>query len=169
MRKRIIGYSLVFILFFLIDSVFVPLKIFGIGPEFLLSATVCIAMVEKERFGAIFGLVFGLFLDFTSAAVFGVNALTFMIIGFIIGITVYQKIAVSFVGAFFLTAVSSVVSECILAGAYSFFTSESIADVFLFIAMPKILLTVPTVIITYPIIRFMGKRFALHEEREGIW
>jgi rod shape-determining protein MreD len=126
-------------------------------------------MVEKERFGAIYGLVFGLFLDFASAAVFGVNALSFMIIGFIIGITVYQKIAVSFVGAFFLTSVSTVVSCCIIACAYTFFTSTSIADVFLYICIPKIILTVPTVIVTYPIIKFMGKRFALHEEREGIW
>lgn len=169
MRKRIIGYSLVFIIFFIIDAVFVPIKMFGVGPSFLLSATVCIAMVEKERFGAIYGLVFGLFLDFTSAAVFGVNGLTFMIIGFIIGITAYQKISISFLGTFFLTAVSTVVSQCILGCAYSFFTSENISDVFLYITAPKILLTVPTVIITYPIIKFMGKRFALHEEREGIW
>ena len=169
MRKRIIGYSLVFILFFIADAVFAPFRLFGVGPSFLLSATVCIAMVEKERFGAIYGLVFGLFLDFASAAVFGVNALSFMIIGFIIGITVYQKIAVSFVGAFFLTSVSTVVSCCIIACAYTFFTSASIADVFLYICIPKIILTVPTVIVTYPIIKFMGKRFALHEEREGIW
>lgn len=169
MRKRIIGYSLVFIVFYLLDAVFVPIKIFGVGPCFLLSAVVSIAMVEKERFGAIYGLVFGLFLDFTASSVFGVNAVTFMIIGYLVGITVYQKISVSAVGAFFLTFVSTVAAECIIGCLYAFFTSAFINDVFLYIVFPKAVLTVPTVIITYPIIRFMGKLFARHEEREGIW
>lgn len=169
MRKRIIGYSLVFIVFYLLDAVFVPIKMFGVGPCFLLSAVVSIAMVEKERFGAIYGLIFGLFLDFTASSVFGVNALTFMMIGFLIGITVYQKISISFFGAFFLTTVATVIAESILGCLFAFFTSEMIEHVFLYTVLPRTVLTIPTVIITYPIIKFMGKRFALHEEREGIW
>ena len=78
MRSRIIGYTLVFIVFLFFDTAFVPLKIVGVGTCFLLSATVCLGIFEKECFGALFGLFSGLFLDFATAAVFGLNAIAFM-------------------------------------------------------------------------------------------
>ncbi len=169
MKRKIIFYSLVFILFCFIDTVFVPVKIYGVGPCFLLAATVCISMVEKERFGTIYGLIFGLFLDFSTASVFGVNALIFMAVGFLTGIISRQKISVSVFGAFFLTTVSAVATEFLKCCCYSFFLTEPITDTLLYIMLPGVLLTLPTVFITYPVIRLINKLTTRYEERSGTW
>ena len=169
MRKRLFGYIPVFLIFYLLDAVIVPVRAFGVGPCFLLPAVVCLAVTENERWGSMFGLAFGLLLDFASSAVFGMNALLFMIIGYLAGITVHQKVSVSFLSAVFITAVSAAVSVSAVCLLHSFFSSQNTADVFLYIALPRILLTIPAVIFTYPVFRFMGRLIARREERENIW
>ncbi|MBO4392033.1 MAG: rod shape-determining protein MreD [Clostridia bacterium] len=169
MRSRIIGYSLVFIVFLFFDAVFVPVRIFGVGPCILLSATVCLGIFEKERFGAIYGLVFGLFLDFATSAVFGVNALAFMIIGFVAGVFAQSRLSVSFFGALLLTAVSAAVYTISVSLLYSFFESQALADVLLYATLPRFALTVPAVIVTYPLTKLLSKLFARREERRNVW
>jgi rod shape-determining protein MreD len=169
MRSRIIGYSLVFTVFLFFDAVFVPVRIFGVGPCFLLSATVCLAIFEKERFAAIFGLVFGLFLDFSTRAVFGVNALTFMIVGFVCGVFAQSRLSVSFFGAALLTVVSAAAYALIPALFYSFFESQPAADVLLYSALPKFALSLPPLIPVFPLIKLMSRIIARREERRNLW
>ena len=169
MRRRIAVYSLVFIVFLFFDAVFTPVRIFGVGPSFLLPATVCLGMFEKERFGSLYGLVAGLLLDFSTASVFGVNALAFMIIGYFAGISVQNRLSVSFFGAALLTAASSAASQFVIALLYSFFESQPLADVLVTAALPKIALTVPAVLVTYPVIKLLAKFCERREERENVW
>ena len=169
MRSRIIGYTLVFIVFLFFDTAFVPLKIVGVGTCFLLSATVCLGIFEKERFGALFGLFSGLFLDFATAAVFGLNAIAFMVIGFISGVFAQSRLSVSFFGALLLTGVSAALYAVLPAILYSFFESQPVTDVLLYSALPKFALSVPPVVITFPLIRLLNRFFVRREERRNVW
>ncbi len=169
MRSRIIGYSLVFIVFLFFDTVFVPFKIAGVSTCFLLSATVCLGIFEKERFGAIFGLISGFFLDFAAAAVFGVNALAFMIIGFISGVFAQSRLSVSFFGALLLTGISAAAYAVLPAIFYSFFESQPVADVLLYSALPRFALSVPPLVVTFPLIKLLNRLFVRREERRNIW
>jgi rod shape-determining protein MreD len=101
-------YTIILLLLFLIEAS--PerfIHFLGVPPELLLPCVILIAMFEKEKYGAICGLIVGIFID-TQSKIIGFNALYFMILGFFIGmimsalirINIYSVILLIFSGVF---------------------------------------------------------------------
>ena len=169
MKKRIIRYTLIFIVFYLLQTAISPITVYGVGPEYILCCTVILAMFEKERFGSIYGLIFGLFCDFSSSGLFGTRAVLFMTFGFFIGIAATNFVSVSMFSAILLTVVTTAVFEMLLCVSYAFFMSESLLPLILYTALPKFLLTLIIIIPIYFIFKFTNKRITRREERAGTW
>lgn len=169
MRRRIIIYTLLFAVFYLLQTALNPITVFGVSPEYILACTVVLAMTEKEKFGSIYGLVFGLLCDFSSSGLFGTRALLFMAVGYVVGFLATSFMSVSLIGALFLGSMSAVIIETLLCTAYSFFMSLPLVPLLLYTALPKLLLTLPVIIIVYIVFRLTGKRISKREERIGTW
>ena len=108
MAKKIILYSLGLVLIFLIEAVIRPITVFGVAPMYVLCGISAIGILEKEKLAAIFGLIFGLFCDFTGGALFGSQALTFMITGLVAGLLSVAIIGIAY------TYIAGKVSEIML-------------------------------------------------------
>ena len=169
MKKRIIRYTIIFIIFYLLQTAIRPFTVYGTGPEYILTCTVILAMFEKERFGALYGLISGLFCDFSSSGLFGTRAIFFMTIDYLIGIAATNFVSVSMIGAIFLTAAATAFFEAVLCVFYAFFMSESLLPLILYTALPKFLLTLIIIIPVYFIFKFTNKRIVRREDRAGTW
>ena len=86
-RFRHIGYGLLLLIFFALETTqgLFP-RFFGAPAMLLALALVCIAMFEREIYGAIIGTIVGILLDITSLNLPYFNALMFMILGALVGI-----------------------------------------------------------------------------------
>ena len=68
MKVRILLYSLFLTLLYMLAYIITPLRFNGISPSYLLCAVVALGLFENEYFGAIYGLVSGLFRTWSAAA-----------------------------------------------------------------------------------------------------
>ena len=84
MRKLIVGL-LVVITFILDTSLFQALRIYGIKPDVMLILVTSYALLQGGGYGAFTGLACGLFTDLFFGRAIGLNALAYMIVGFVIG------------------------------------------------------------------------------------
>lgn len=148
--KKIIIYTFCFILLLFTESVVRPLTAFGVSPMYVLCGVAAIGILEKEKYGAIFGLVFGLFCDFAEGSLFGSQALSFMITGFVAGILAENVLSVGMLstaviaeGSVFLFGTLNTLIYVMLEDGTAF------ADVLLYILLPKLLLTFPFAFFIY--------------------
>ena len=70
-------------------ALFTSLRVFGVGPDLLLVATIAVAYERGAEAGAVFGFVSGLAIDCFLSSPLGVSALTFALVGY--GIGVFQS------------------------------------------------------------------------------
>jgi len=169
MKKRIISYSVLLLILFSVGNIMSPIRFAGVSPDFVLVGIICLAMLENEYYGSLFGLVFGLLCDFSSAGVFGLNALTYMAVGYLTGFLTDKFISVSLFGSLFLSAVFSTVSGVITGMLYSFFSGEALTDILLYIELPKLIMNVASTVVIYFIFRLLRHIITRREEREGTW
>lgn len=87
MRKndRAACYAVILILFFLETAAFNALGVWSVRPELLLGATIFFAFNFGPVGGLEAGFVSGALKDIFSAAAFGVNAFSFLLVGFLSG------------------------------------------------------------------------------------
>lgn len=78
-------YGIVLILVLILQTV-LPLRIFGVKPNYALAAVVAFALFEGPSRGAVFGAVLGFVLDCTAGALVGYFGLLLMLSGFLVGI-----------------------------------------------------------------------------------
>jgi rod shape-determining protein MreD len=84
---RRIRLSLVVVMLVVIQTtVFPHLRVLGAMPDLVLLATIAVAYEDGPDTGAIFGFASGLTLDLFLATPLGVSALTFAIIGYLVGV-----------------------------------------------------------------------------------
>lgn len=78
-------YGIVLLVVLLLQTV-LPLRIFGVKPNYALAAVVALALFEGPRRGAVFGAALGFVLDCTAGAFMGYFGLLLMLSGFLVGI-----------------------------------------------------------------------------------
>lgn len=166
MTKKIFLYSLGFLLLFFIEAVFRPISVFGVSPMYVLCGVSAMGILEKEKFGAIFGLIFGLLCDFTGGSLFGSQALVFMITGFIAGTLSEITLSKSFFSTLVITASSIIVFGGLKSLFYIVLNEEEPLSVLLYIMLPKFLLTLPFSVLIYFMLKFLQKSSAPNRERK---
>ncbi|MBQ2881634.1 MAG: rod shape-determining protein MreD [Clostridia bacterium] len=166
MAKKIILYSLGFILLFLIEAVFRPINLYGVAPMYVLCGVSAMGILEKEKFGAIFGLIFGLLCDFTSGSIFGSQALVFMITGFIAGTLTEITLSKSFISTLIITEASVLVFGGLKSLFYIILNEETPLSVLIYVLLPKLILTLPFSILVYFMLKFFQKISEPNRERK---
>ena len=84
--KTICAYAIFGLAVFILQTCFARgIAIGGIAPVFVIPATICAAMFENERFGAVFGLVLGFLCDVTVGGIMGYYALLLLFVGYFAG------------------------------------------------------------------------------------
>lgn len=166
MTKKIFLYSLGFLLLFFIEAVFRPISVFGVSPMYVLCGVSAMGILEKEKFGAIFGLIFGLLCDFAGGSLFGSQALVFMITGFIAGTLSEITLSKSFFSTLVITASSIIVFGGLKSLFYIVLNEEEPLSVLLYIMLPKFLLTLPFSVLIYFMLKFLQKISAPNRERK---
>ncbi len=96
-------YALMLLVLYVLQTTPGLLSIFGIRPVLIIPFVICIAMLESELVGAIFGCMAGLIWDASLGQLFGFNGLLVLVICFLIKIlTTYivriRKISVLIIG-----------------------------------------------------------------------
>jgi rod shape-determining protein MreD len=86
MIRRIRLFLVVVMLVVIQTTVFPHLRVFGAAPDLCLLATVAVAYEDGPDTGAMFGFFSGLATDLFLASPLGVSALTFAIIGYLVGV-----------------------------------------------------------------------------------
>lgn len=151
MRSRVIRYSFLFLILWLMESIVCPITLRGIYPEYILVSVICLSMREYEKTGAIFGLIFGLLSDFTCSGVFGVKGVFFMAFGYVIGLLSRKYIDLNFMSACLVTVVCSSLFFFFTGLVGSFFVHETFYSVLSHIIIPKLVLTLPVILPVYPL------------------
>jgi len=67
------------------STLFQYMRIYGIKPDFSIMIIVAYAIMRGSSFGAFTGLGIGLFIDIMYGRVIGINAMSYMVTGYIIG------------------------------------------------------------------------------------
>lgn len=84
---KIIYYSIALLLICVVQiSFFFLISIRGVTPDLLIILTIWITLAEGRFFGLFAGFLIGLFFDFVSMNLVGVNALTKTIVAFVAGL-----------------------------------------------------------------------------------
>jgi len=86
MIRRIRLFLVVVMLVVIQTTVFPHLRVSGAAPDLCLLATVAVAYEDGPDTGAMFGFFSGLAIDLFLASPLGVSALTFAIIGYLVGV-----------------------------------------------------------------------------------
>jgi rod shape-determining protein MreD len=86
MKKKIIIYSIIIIIFTLLQTtIFNYIRIFSVKPELLLIFVCVISYFRGSKEGMVIGLITGLLGDLLGGAVIGFYGLIYMYAGFIVG------------------------------------------------------------------------------------
>ncbi len=77
---KFIVYALIVFFAYILQSTPGVLEFFGITPILVLPCCICIAVFDGEFSGGLFGFIMGLFCDSAGEAVFGFNALIYLVL-----------------------------------------------------------------------------------------
>lgn len=156
MKVRITLYSVFFLLLYTVQYVFTPLHLNGVSPEYLLCAVVALGLFENQTFGAIYGIVFGLFADFGGGGVFGTRAVLFMIIGYCVGYFAENRISSNLISCLAISLGTVFLTDTLYAILQRILFSAPFFETILRITLPKIFLTALMCCIIYFVIKFIG-------------
>lgn len=165
--KRLFAYALVILMCFLLQTTFLHfIALAGVVPNLLLIVTVSIGYMRgrKEAMGA--GFACGLLIDMMYGSVVGVNALFFLVIGYLNGLCNKFYFHEDFTIPFFLIGASDFlynfmfyIIEFLLRNRLSFFTYMRIC------ILPEVIYTVIVSFVLYKLLHSLN-HFLLHFERE---
>lgn len=156
-----IVYGLYFILAALLQTtVFGKFNLFGAVPDLMITSVIVLAMIEGERWGAVFGLVAGYVIDALGSTGLSLMPLVYMLFGYICGIlTVYYlKNSIQVWGVFMIAAAAGrgVVSLIYILALYSYYPID---QAFSEIIFPEIISTFVFSILTYGAVQLVSKPF----------
>lgn len=87
---KFLVYALIVFAAYIIQTTPGLFEFYGVKPMLVLPACICIAVFEGEFSGGLFGFCFGLFCDSASETIFGFNALVFLVLCTLAGLsTIY--------------------------------------------------------------------------------
>ena len=135
-------YSIILFFSFIIQSTPGVLDFYGIKPNLVLPACICIAIFEGEFIGGLFGFLAGIFCDTAAETIFGFNALFYLVFCTVIGlITIYilrrdtMNAMLLCFGGLFLTAFSDFFFSYVL------YQYEGLPGFFYTVIVPPVLLS----------------------------
>ncbi|MBQ2676360.1 MAG: rod shape-determining protein MreD [Clostridia bacterium] len=99
---RFIGYSLLLLVCFIVQTVPFMIKIGNAYPNPMLILTIIIAMYEGDKIGTGFGLASGILMDLVSVNGSGFHAITYMLTGLACGLLVEILVQNNIISAFVL-------------------------------------------------------------------
>ena len=152
MKHRIIIYNILFFVLFLLESCTGPV-FGGLNPGYLLAGVCCVALLEGERFGAVYGIIFGLLRDFSVGSLFGLHGILFLVFGYSLGF-----LSKTVLSANVFTCIVTCTVACGLCEALAFLCESMLIFVPLTFAvqtilLPKLVMNFPTCILLYFFIR----------------
>lgn len=170
MRNKIFVYSLIFFILYIIEVTIVPFKVNNCSPEYVFIAVILVAMFEKERYGAIYGLVIGLFYDFSDGGLFGLKAIFFMVLGYCIGFLLTKMMVLNIFTAYLLFIFNFLLFQLFYFNIHLMLNEkESIENAFIYLIIPKLTISLPFVAILYAVFKLLSvKLFKNKDEKKRI-
>ncbi|RQD70624.1 MAG: rod shape-determining protein MreD [Tindallia sp. MSAO_Bac2] len=165
MRRIFLGSF--FFLSIIIESTFFSYLPFpGFVPNTTLILTICFALYYEEKNGAIIGFTAGLIKDMIIGRVVGISALTFMIVGFLVGYYNRKVFAENITTPLVLTVASTLFHESValltvfLMG-YPTHPGTSLSRIFLYQTAYNALISVPIYLVINQVLhsRFLKKSY----------
>lgn len=166
MVKKSFLYSLFFIFLFFVEAILRPVTLFGVAPQYVLCGVAAMGIFEKERFGAVFGLIFGLLCDFASGSIFGSQAIAFMITGIVAGALVEVTLSKGLLSTLLITESSVIIFGGLRALFYIVLNEAEPISVLMYVLFPKIILTLPFAILIYFMMKFIHWFISPDRERK---
>ncbi len=135
-------YSAIIFLSFIIQSTPGVLDFFGIKPNLVLPACICIAIFEGEFIGGLFGFFAGIFCDTAAETIFGFNAFFYLVLCITAGLVMIYILSNDTMNALLLCF-----GGLFLSSFFDFFFSyvlyqyEGLAGFFYTVIIPPVLLS----------------------------
>jgi rod shape-determining protein MreD len=124
-------------------------------------------MFEKERYGAIYGLIAGLFCDFANGGLFGLKAVFFMLLGYCIGFLLTKMMSLNMFTSFLLYIFSFLIFQLLNFSIHLMYNdTEIIENAFIYVIIPKLLISLPLVAILYALFKHVYIKFYDNEKEE---
>lgn len=158
MKKKVILFSILFFIFFIIQYTIVPISFKNCGPDYMLVLVVCSAMFGGYKFGAVFGLIAGLFCDYADGIFFGAKAIAYIIFGYAIGLLIINVLSVNIFSAYMLFIVSFILSQLNCYQFYVLLGAKLTNKLFLDSILPQAAMTLPFVLIIFGFIRIFIRK-----------
>lgn len=156
MKKRAVLYGFFCFLMFLLSRVTIPFTFHGVGPCYVLAAVVCVALTENEKVGALLGLCSGLLLDLAGGGLFGMTAVLYAAVGYLIGAVSGEKIRPGLPAALLFVSAALFVRDVLSAAEYALRGGKHVGEALLSVTLPKLLMTLPVTVVVYLIVRWFG-------------
>lgn len=144
MTRKIFGYTILTLLCYLFQYVWIPLRWNTVVPDFLLLLTVACAVRDEERTAAFVGLAAGLLSDYSGGGVFGLRGISFMLIGYFLSRLVDAAFSSGFLTAlvavlpvFLLTRILYWGGQLVVKGLFP------VGDMLRYVTLPELILTLP--------------------------
>lgn len=159
MKRTIVYIVLILAAFLLQSSVFSFFALAGILPNLLIILTASIALIRGRSEGCVVGFFCGLLMDITAGSYLGVNALIFLVIGYLLGFLhqIYYEeditLPLILIGlADLIYGVSTYCLTFLIRGRFHFLYY------LLHIILPELVYTVIVAIVAYRLILFICKK-----------
>lgn len=140
---RYLVYFLVFLLLYVLQTTPGFLAVFGVKPNLLLAAAVCLAMFEGEFVGGLYGAMAGILLDLSALGYFGFHSILMLVFCVMIGLAVIYLLRLTCLNALLLTGGVMLVVE--LLHYYFYYAMWGYQEVWLILVedlLPGVLYTV---------------------------
>lgn len=165
MKNKILFFLMMFIAFLLQTTVFKWLAVGGVSPNLLMIATSYMGFMKGNEKGMVTGFFSGLLVDIFFGPVLGVNALIYMIIGYLNGElegSFYPddiKLPIAFV------AVSTFLYDLVSFGVHFLFRTRGFFTFLWRITLPEVVYTVFITLLIYRLMYRIDMKLSMDEKR----
>lgn len=159
-RKHLF-YVVALVLLYVLQSTPGLFEVFGVKPNFVISAAVCIAICEGEFIGGLYGAFTGVLCDFGAATLFGFNGMLLLVCCTAAGlVTVYllRSTLMNYIMLTFATLALRGLLDYML--SYAMWGYEDVWMVFAYQILPAILYSTAVAPLVYWIFTHIFRSFA---------
>lgn len=162
MRAKLkpIWIGLIFVLLGLCEHCIGPLW-WGCNPPLLLCAVVICSMFEGAKYGALFGLFAGLFADIMVPGVFGLKAVLFLILGYLVAFLEDKILSRNILSSTLAGMVCVALMEIIGWGIASLQGSVPFLTAAQYVFLPRLAMSLPVLLLLYFVFTLLSR------DREG--
>ncbi|PWM46005.1 MAG: rod shape-determining protein MreD [Clostridiales bacterium] len=159
MKIRITLYSIVFFILYVFTYICPFFTVNGVGPQLLFCGVLALCMFEKERFGAIYAIIFGLFADFASGTLFGLNTVFFILLVFACSLLFTKLLTINMLSYYICASILLVLTDMLYFLLNIMFSGVSeFGTLLVRITVPKLFITLPFMFLIYLIIKAIATK-----------